>query len=413
MTMTTKLYWENSHLSEFSASVIDRFEQDNKSVVVLDRTAFYPLGGGQPCDMGMIGSAQVNAVSSNDDGIVFHYLDSGFKFTKGELVNCKIDWVHRLEMTQQHTGQHILSQAFFQLFGAETHGFRINQNYSEIDLELELQPEEIPAAIQQAEDLANTIVFENREIRTHLVTPEAAAKFPLRKESFISDCVRIVEIADFDWSPCGGTHARRTGEVGLLAIKSWERAKKMTRVQFVGGIRALHDYRAANKTAQTIARKFSIARDDAPDAVNRLFDEHKIFAQQIKTLSEITLKIEAQELLQAGEIVNGIKVIARIFEQRSLDELKMIAHKLAEEPSLVALFASRDSDLVRLVFARSANIDFAMGTLMREACQKIEGKGGGTADFAQGGGANISELENMMTAMIAKLRSVSPVVAGG
>ena len=273
MTMTTKLYWEDSHLSEFSASVIDCFEQDNKSVVVLDRTAFYPLGGGQPCDTGMIASARVNAVSSNDDGIVFHHLDSGFKFTKGELVNCKIDWVHRLEMTQQHTGQHLLSQAFFQLFGAETRGFRINQNYSEIDLELELQPEEIPAAIQQAEDLANTIVFENREIRTHLVTPEAAAKFPLRKESFISDCVRIVEIADFDWSPCGGTHARRTGEVGLLAIKSWERAKKMTRVQFVGGIRALQDYRAANKTAQTIARKFSLARDDdvPPAASNVAF----------------------------------------------------------------------------------------------------------------------------------------------
>ena len=307
-------------------------------------------------------------------------------------------------MTQQHTGQHILSQAFFQLFGAETRGFRINQNYSEIDLALELQPEEIPAAIQQAEAFANSIVFENREIRTHIVTPDEAAKFPLRKENFITDCVRVAEIADFDWSACGGTHARRTGEVGLLAIKSWERAKKMTRIQFVGGIRALQDYRAANNIAHAIARIFSVARDDAPDAVNRLFDEHKIFAQQIKTLSEITLKIEAQELLQSGEIVNGIKIIARIFEQRNLDELKIIAHKLVEMPSLIALLASREAGMARLVFARSANLDLAMGALMREACQRIEGKGGGTADFAQGGGTNVSKLENMMAEMIAKTK---------
>ena len=404
MTMTTKLYWGDSHLSEFSASVIDCFEQDGQSVVVLDQTAFYPLGGGQPCDMGMIGSARVNAVSINDDGMIFHHLDSDIKFKKGDLVNCKIDWAHRLEMTQQHTGQHILSQAFFQLFGAETRGFRINQNYSEIDLALELQPEEIPAAIQQAEAFANSIVFENREIRTHIVTPDEAAKFPLRKENFITDCVRVAEIADFDWSACGGTHARRTGEVGLLTIKSWERAKKMTRIQFVGGIRALQDYRAANNIAHAIARKFSVARDDAPDAVNRLFDEHKIFAQQIKTLSEITLKIEAQELLQSGEIVNGIKIIARIFEQRNLDELKIIAHKLVEMPSLIALLASREAGMARLVFARSANLDLAMGALMREACQRIEGKGGGTADFAQGGGTNVSKLENMMAEMIAKTK---------
>ena len=152
-------------------------------------------------------------------------------------------------MLQQHTGQHILSQAFFQLFGAETRGFRIFEQVAEIDLTLDGPPDETPTAIGQAEELANTVVFEDRAMRLHIVTPEEAGQWPLRKETFNTDCVRVIEIADFDWSPCGGTHAQRTGEVGLIAVRGWERAKRMTRVQFVCGGRALRDYRAANQTA--------------------------------------------------------------------------------------------------------------------------------------------------------------------
>ena len=120
---------------------------------------------------------------------------------------------------------------------------------AEIDLTLNVPSDEIPAAIGRAEELANTVIFDDRVVRLHTVTPEEAGRLPLRKESFNTDCIRVVEIADFDWSPCGGTHAQRTGEVGLIAVRSWERAKRMTRVQFVCGGRALRDYRAANQTA--------------------------------------------------------------------------------------------------------------------------------------------------------------------
>src|SRR5206468_9963892 len=131
-------------------------------------------------------------------------------------------------------------------------------------------PDELTAAIRQAEELANAVVFEDRAVRLHTVTSAEAAQLPLRKENFNTDCVRVVEIADFDWSPCGGTHAQRTGEVGLIAVCGWERAKRMTRVQFVCGTRALRDYRMANQTATSIAGHLSVGRDDASEAVVRL-----------------------------------------------------------------------------------------------------------------------------------------------
>jgi alanyl-tRNA synthetase len=287
--MTTKLYWHDSHLTRFTAQVVDCFVQDGQSVVVLDQSAFYPSGGGQPSDTGTINATRVLAVSMADDGRMLHHLEGDMPCTIGEAVASEVDWPHRLEMMQQHTGQHILSQAFWQLFGAETRGFRIFERTAEIDLTLDTPANELTAAIVQAEEVANAIVFDDRAIRLHMVTPEEAAQLPLRKESFSADCVRVVEIADFDWSPCGGTHARRTGEVGLIAVRSWERAKRMTRVQFVCGVRALRDYRAANQTATGVARRFSVGRDEAIEAVARLFAAHKQLERRAHALAELAI----------------------------------------------------------------------------------------------------------------------------
>ncbi|HYE71866.1 MAG TPA: alanyl-tRNA editing protein, partial [Blastocatellia bacterium] len=297
--MTTKLFWKDSHLIEFAAQVIE-VDTVNKTLVLI-QTAFYPTSGGQPHDTGRIGEAVVRDVTIEGERI-FHHVDDAAKFIVGEEVKCVIDWPRRLEMMQQHTGQHILSQAFFQLFGAETRGFRISDKAggtAEIDLALELQNDQIQSAISQAEELANTIVFENREIRSFELSPEEAARLPLRKESFVSDSVRVVEIADFDWSPCGGTHAQRTGEVGMIAIRGWERAKKMVRVEFVSGIRALNDYRAANHTAQSIARLFSVGRDDCKQSVAKIIDDNKRLEKRVRELSELAAKAEAEELLSA------------------------------------------------------------------------------------------------------------------
>lgn len=391
--MTEKLYWKNSRLASFKSLVTDSGVKDGRGIVVLEQSAFYPEGGGQPSDRGRINSLAVANVQIADDGRILHYLEGEPLPAAGEIVECEIDWPRRREMMQQHTAQHILSQAFFQLFGAETRGFRINDRLTEIDLTLELQPEEIEQAIIRAEDLANAIVFDDREIRIHEVTPEEAVRLPLRKESFITDCIRVIEIADFDWSPCGGTHAQRTGEVGLIAVRAWERAKKMTRVHFIAGVRALKDYRIANKSAETVALKLSVGREEAEASVQRLMDDNKRLSRRVRELAELAAKIEAAELLESVQAANGLRIITRIFDDRDFEEVKLLAHRLVDAEGVIALLAVCESEIARMVFARAADVSADMNALMKNACEKLGGRGGGKPDFAQGGGNKVSELK--------------------
>ena len=401
--MTTKLYWYDSQLTEFSAQVVDCFVQDGHQMVVLDQSAFYPGGGGQPYDTGAINAARVMAVSTAEDGRMLHHLEGDVPFRIGEAVAGVVDWPRRLEMLQQHTGQHILSQACFQLFGAETRGFRIFEQVAEIDLTLDGSPEELTTAIRRAEELANTVVFENRAVHLHTVSPEEAAQLPLRKETFNTDCVRVIEIADFDWSPCGGTHARRTGEVGLIAVRGWERAKRMTRVQFVCGGRALRDYRAANQMAISVARRLSVGRDEALEAVARLLEEHKKLERRARALVELATKAEAQELLAATPVTPTPRIILRIFDDRDFDNIKLLAHRLVADQGVLALLATRTRDLVRLVCARSADLPVAANTLLQPVCEQLGGRSGGTPEFAQGSGTRVAELERAMAEAVASL----------
>ncbi|HZF40613.1 MAG TPA: DHHA1 domain-containing protein [Blastocatellia bacterium] len=394
--MTVKLYWEDAHLTRFAARVTGAWLQGPHRIVALDQSAFYPTGGGQPCDTGSINAARVIDVEMAEDRRILHRLDSDVSFAAGEEVACEIDWRRRREMLQQHTGQHILSQAFFRLFGAETKGFRITDRTTEIDLTLEAQPEEIESAIARAEELANDVVFDNREIRAHNLTPGEAAALPLRKESFVADCVRVIEIADYDWSPCGGTHAERTGEVGLIAVRGWERAKKMTRVHFLCGVRALDDYREANRSVDAIARKFTVGREDAESSVARLLDENKRLSRRARELAGIVASVEANELIAATEPVDGTRIVSSVFEGRDIEELKLLAHRLVDGDNVVALLASKESGTARLVFARSANLSADMNALMRTACERLGGRGGGKPDFAQGGGSKVSELDEAL-----------------
>ena len=394
--MTEKLYWRQPRLAHFTARVVDSHLENGRRMVVFDQTAFYPTGGGQPCDVGKIGAGNVIDVEMAEDGRILHRVEGGVELAIGSEVECEVDWRRRREMMQQHTGQHVLSQAFFQLFGAETRGFRITDRATEIDLTLELQPTEIEQAIIRAEELANSIVFDDREIRIHEVTPEQAAKLPLRKESFISDCIRVIEIDDYDWSPCGGTHAQRTGEVGLIAVRGWERAKRMTRVHFVCGVRALKDYRVANRTAEAIALKFSAGRDEAEVAVARLIDDNKRLSRRVRELAKLAAKVEAADLIESTTAVDSLRIIEQDFEDRDFEEVKLIAHRLVDGSvdggDVIALLSARESGTVRLIFARSANVAADMNVLMKAACERLGGRGGGKPDFAQGGGANVNEL---------------------
>lgn len=391
MPATERLYYNDSHLIEFEARVIDVTERvSGWTAIVLDRTAFYPTGGGQPSDTGTLnGSRVVECIDDGERGVL--HVVQGFSPARDTLVAGRIDWARRLDHMQQHTGQHILSQAFVKLFNAPTRSFRVSETSCEIDIELANPTTEV---IERAVELANNIVWEDRAITIHNVSAAEAAAMPLRKEPSRESELRLIEIEGFDLTPCGGTHAYRTGEVGMIAMRSWERAKGMTRVEFMAGMRALADYRRANKTAREVAALFSCGRDDAAAHAAQLVEESKELRREVRALGEVVAGVEAQRLLlSASTLTDGTRVIAEILGDRDPEFLKKVAHALIANKQTIALLGSRREDGAKLIFARSQDAPHDMNLLMREACSLIDGRGGGKPELAQGGGKNEGKLE--------------------
>lgn len=395
MPVTERLYYIDSHLIEFDARVVDVTERvSGWTAVVLDRTAFYPTGGGQPSDTGVLnGSRVVECIDDGDNGVL--HIMQGATPARGEAVKGRIDWARRLDHLQQHTGQHILSQALIKLFNAPTKSFRVLDQSCEIDVDLAHPSNDV---IERAVELANNVIWEDRAIAIRNVTKEEAAELPLRKESSRDGELRLIEIDGFDLTPCGGTHAYRTGEVGIVAVRSWERAKGLVRIEFVAGGRALTDYRKANKSVREIAALFSAGRDDAPHLAAQMIDDNKELHRRIRVLEETAAANEAEKLFtETGPREDGTRIIAKVFDGRDNDLLKKLAHALTARPKTVALLGSRDGDAARLIFARSEDAEGDMSSLMREACAIVDGRGGGKSEMAQGGGKNVDKLDDALT----------------
>lgn len=391
--MTERLYYNDSHLIEFEARVTSVTERvSGWAAVTLDRTAFYPTGGGQPSDTGVLDEARVVECIDEDEAVL--HVIQGPPLAVGAIVKCSVDWPRRLDHLQQHTGQHILSQAFVKLFNAETRSFRMMEKYSEIDVEFANPSDEmIERTIGLAVELANNIIWEDRPVHVRQVTKEEAAQLPLRKDSARDGELRVIEIEDFDLSPCGGTHAQRTGEVGIIAVPSWERAKGLIRLEFVAGNRVASDYDRANRTARNVAALFSAGRDESLAAVTRLLAENKNLLRQVRALEEVTARVEAEEMLSEATLLGDeVRLCAHVFTDRDAESLKRVAQALIAHPKTVALLGSSDPEAARLVFARSADAPGDMNALLREACALVDGRGGGKPDMAQGGGRNVAKL---------------------
>jgi alanyl-tRNA synthetase len=413
--MTERLYYSDSHLLEFDARVVSvNALEDGRAAVALDRTAFYPTGGGQPNDTGSLGPARVVDCVEDEGAGVLHVID-GDAPELGAAVRGLVDRARRRDHMQQHTGQHILSQAFVELYGAQTRSFRMTSDACEIDVDLRDPSDE---RVERAVTRANEIIWDDREVRVRNVTTEEAARLPLRKDSAREGELRVIEIEGFDFSPCGGTHARRTGEVGVVVARHWERAKGLVRVTFAAGARALEDYRRANNSARSTAALFSVGREEAASAAARLRDENKNLQRRLRTSEELAARAEARELLEESES-KGVEVgvdcsdvearvvmrlVARVFEGRDAEDLRRLASAIAAHAGAVALLGSRDESAARLVFARASDAPGDMNALLREACRTLEGRGGGRPDLAQGGGPRADRLDEVIEQAARSLR---------
>jgi alanyl-tRNA synthetase len=316
-------------------------------------------------------------------------------------VNGQIDWSRRFDHMQQHTGQHILSQAFLRAAETETVSFHLSGDYATIDLK---DSGLKPTHIEKAELIANQIIWENRPVTARLVSKEEADSLPLRKIPDIEDDqLRIVEIKEFDLTACGGTHVSHTGEIGLIKITKLERRKNELRVEFLCGRRALVDYRQKNRIVNQLANELTTGYAEIEASVVRLRDEAKQSRRLLKQQLSHSLSIEAGHLLKHGTRRGNTIIISEQFSGRDLAEIRMLANQIIEHPNSIALLGIV-GDSAQLIFARSEDAPGEMNQLIKQTLQVLgSATGGGTAKFAQGGGT-AADSERMTQALQRALR---------
>jgi len=376
--VTTRLYYLEPDRQSFEAIVTACDADDGRCGVVLDRTAFYPTSGGQPHDTGRLGEATVFDVVEREDGEVVHVVDRPLRV--GAAVDGRIDWPRRLDHMQQHTGQHILSAAFDRLLQAQTISFHLGSATSTIDLAREVSGDEIA----RAEAEANRVVWDDRPVTIRFVDETEAASLPLRKDPSRSGELRLIEVADFDLSACGGTHVRSTGVVGLIGVAGFERFKGGTRVTFVCGARALGSHGRLRDIVAATARLLSVSADELPSTIERLLTDQRDRAREVRRLREELAIHQAGQLRDAGETIGGVRGVLRHEPGCDGAALKALAGAVVSEPGVVAVLVG-DGQPAPVVVARSADVAVDAGALVKALVAEFGGRGGGRPELAQGG----------------------------
>lgn len=422
--MTLHLYYQDSYMVRFTALVREALDWEGRPAVVLDQSAFYPTGGGQPHDTGTLGSSHVlDVVERPEDRAVIHILEAPLEpclpdQDAGEVrVEGHVNWERRFDLMQQHSGQHILSAAFVKQLGAKTVGFHLSDEYATIDIDQAGLSAEQLAAV---EDQANAIVSGNRPTVARWVPDEELQSIPLRKpvSARVDEAglpVRVVEIESFDYTACGGTHVRSTGEVGLIKITRTERRGDETRVEFLCGGRALADYRAKNATVMSLAQTFTVGHWELEEAINRLATDLKEARHELRRSRDLLLDAEALSLWRDASTIGSVRLVHAHLLERTPDDLKHLAQRLVEHEQTVALLGTgyEAGEKGSLIFARSEDVDAHMGTLIRQACEAIGGRGGGRPAFGQGGsqhGDRVAEALTFAASVLAQSLAIPDAV---
>lgn len=381
--MTERLYYTDSFLREFDAKAVLCEERDGHFEVLLDRTAFYPTSGGQPNDTGRLGEAAVlDVYDREEDHEIVHVTD---RPVLPGLVHGVIDWERRFDHIQQHTGQHLLSAAFVNLFHFPTVSFHLGRETCTIDLDA---PSVVPRHLAEAERAANGMIFEDRPIKVSFREREELEGLGVRKKVEREGTLRILEIEGFDIQPCGGTHAARTGQVGMILVRKLERVKQYWRVEFVCGARSLEAARGDFETLGMAAREIGCGMAEVPPMVTKMIEERKAAYRERSQLAERLAELEASALLATGE-----KTIIHAFDEGDAAFLRQVAARLAAAPGVRAVVASHATR--HCVFARSKESAGDMNQTLRQVLVPAGGKGGGSKEFAQGTvpeAANIDDL---------------------
>lgn len=396
-----KLYYEDQYLKEFTAEIIGVIEKNNLYYVSLDKTAFFPGGGGQHCDLGYIDNHKVIDIVE-ENGEIYHVTQT--KPIKIHRVNCKIDWDRRLDGMQQHLGQHVLSGCFFKLFNANTVSIHLGNEISTVDIQGYLDEE----SIRKAERMANEIIYQN--IGVNFLTPskKELKKLNLRRDlPNTNEQIRVVQIGDLDINACCGVHPSRTLDLQAIKIKRWEKHKGATRIEYLAGKRAIEDYFKKDDFRNQICKFLNCGEQDAINSVNKLSSELKACKDENRQIKIEISDYQIKDMIMSAEKLGDISVITKIYESGDLKHISKIAEKIVLNDNMIVLLAVKNEEKANLIFAASKNINsISMNDLLKDAITLIDGRGGGSKFLAQGGGKNSSNLQGVIDYALRKVSRI-------
>lgn len=394
-----KLYYIDQYIKEFTAEIEEIIEKDNKFHVVLDKTAFFPGGGGQPCDLGFIEEHEV-LETYEDEGNIYHVVSK--KPIKIHKVKCKIDWNRRFDYMQQHLAQHTLSGCFFKLFNHNTAGIHLGKEVSTIDIVGEVTENQI----REAELYANKMINENLKVEFLFPEKRELKKMGLRRAlPKTNEKIRVVKIEDLDINACCGVHPSRTIELQVIKLGRFEKHKGNTRIEFLAGNRAVNDYFKKDSFTKNICNFLSCNEEEAINSISNLNNQLKDANNKNKALALEVSEYKSKELIANSYKVNDISIIKEIYENEDVKYISKIANRLTEMDKVIALIAIKNDDRVNLIFASSKNIkNVDMNNLLKDSISLIDGRGGGNKFLAQGGGKNNSNLDYLLDYAFKKVK---------
>ncbi len=381
---THRLYYDDSYVQAFSARVLsclpaEPFASPSGTVpsweILLDQSAFYPTSGGQPNDLGCIGEAQVLDVRDDGDDIV-HIVD---RELETGAVQASINWHRRFDHMQQHTGQHLLSAMFQERFGLPTVSFHLGADLCTVDLR---GPEPSPETLQGAQRAANRAIFEDRPVTVRYGTADKLASIGVRKEVDREGILRAIEIESADLQPCGGTHVKSTGQIGMILVRRCTRIRQDWRVEFVCGARADRMATADYQLLRAISDKLSCAPEDALAAIDKSAAERDSNFKSLRGVLQQLAEARAALLVSAAPVGAGLlRVIADLLINVPPELLVPLGAELAKNEKTVALLVAEENG--QLVLAQHPAASKDLLNILKQLSASFPCKGGGTKDFVR------------------------------
>ncbi len=395
---TTRLYQQDRYIKEWDAQITSVTEDNGSLIITLDKSAFFPEGGGQSCDLGMMGGYEVIDVQEKDEE-VYHKVKPAegensadgkpAPLQEGDAVHCVLDWDRRFDNMQRHCGEHILSGIFFALFGGVNRGFHMGQDYMTVDISLEEDPDVKEITYEdalRAELEANKVIWADEPVTVmHFESREEAEKMPLRKALAFDEDITIVSVGSIenaaDCVACCGTHPNTAGQVGLIKIYKVENYKGMFRIYFEAGARALNDYRAKHNILTELSNKYSSSIEDFP---SKLKAQEEKLADAKSELHQIKKAFTDNECAKLDALMaeagDDSKVTVYEVEQLGLDDVFNMAKRyMGSCKGLIMLYSIKDTSYI---LVSDGSID--CGGLVKEYASFYKGKGGGNKVSARG-----------------------------